>query len=226
MISRVRTGKRGRPKVVIEAEFLQVAHGLRNVSSIARYLGCSRTVVQAALLNAGLKQPGQNPFPGRIRGRHLDVRPAPAPLSIHFPSTNSGPNIPPPMMATSSTTTPQFTPPAINVAPPGFPVSPPAPPLRSPFRDAPYAGRYSTWTDRELDEAIARLRVHFPQAGIAMLEGLLLRLGHRVSRCRIRRALIRVEPIRRVFQRPRIERRKYSVPGPNALWHHDGQHGE
>jgi hypothetical protein len=28
-----------------------------------------------------------------------------------------------------------------------------------------------------------------------------------------------------VFQRITIRRRTYHVPGPNSLWHHDGQHG-
>lgn len=38
-------------------------------------------------------------------------------------------------------------------------------------------------------------------------------------------ALERLDPTGRIFERMRIERRTYPVPGPNALWHHDGQHG-
>ena len=58
-----------------------------------------------------------------------------------------------------------------------------------------------------------------------MISGMLLRLGHRVQQARVRQSLLRIDPVRRVFERIRIRRRKYNVAGPNALWHHDGQHG-
>jgi hypothetical protein len=35
-----------------------------------------------------------------------------------------------------------------------------------------------------------------------------------------------MDPVQWVFEHIRIWRRVYSVPGPNSLWHHDGQHGE
>ncbi|KAG8941496.1 hypothetical protein FRC03_004468 [Tulasnella sp. 419] len=54
---------------------------------------------------------------------------------------------------------------------------------------------------------------------------MLRRLGHRVPVRRIRESLYRVDPVRRVFGRVKIKRRTYKVPGPNSLWHHDGQHG-
>ena len=56
--------------------------------------------------------------------------------------------------------------------------------------------------------------------------GMLRRLGHVVPYERVRLSLWRVDPVVRVFDRIRIRRRGYSVPGPMALWHHDGQHGE
>ena len=34
-----------------------------------------------------------------------------------------------------------------------------------------------------------------------------------------------IGPPNNQFGNRRIERRVYSVPGPNTLWHHDGQHG-
>jgi hypothetical protein len=84
----------------------------------------------------------------------------------------------------------------------------------------------STLTNEALDSLIMRLRMHNHRAGISMLDGMLRRLGHRVQRERIRESLMRVDPVRRVFERICIWRRTYSVPGPNALWHHDGQHGK
>ena len=59
-----------------------------------------------------------------------------------------------------------------------------------------------------------------------MLDGMLRRLGHRVQAERIRQSLIWIDPVHRIFDRIRIRRRGYTVPGPNALWHHDGQHGK
>ncbi|KAJ3513257.1 hypothetical protein NLJ89_g3052 [Agrocybe chaxingu] len=89
----------------------------------------------------------------------------------------------------------------------------------------PVSRHHSTISDRDLDDLIIRLRFHFQRAGISMLDGMLRRLGHRVQRERIRQALLRIDPVRRIFERIRIRRRQYSVAGPNALWHHDGQHG-
>ncbi|KAF8055696.1 hypothetical protein FPV67DRAFT_1567427 [Lyophyllum atratum] len=77
----------------------------------------------------------------------------------------------------------------------------------------------------DLDALLLHLRQHFRRAGITMLDGMLRRLGHRVPRERIKQSLIRIDPVHRVFQRIKIRRRVYSVPGPNSLWHHDGQHG-
>jgi hypothetical protein len=55
---------------------------------------------------------------------------------------------------------------------------------------------------------------------------MLLRLGHRIPREQLCQSLVRVDPVQRVFERIHIRRHVYSVPGPNALWHHDGQHGK
>jgi hypothetical protein len=83
----------------------------------------------------------------------------------------------------------------------------------------------SAISDTELDDLVIRLRRHFRRAGVTMLGGMLQRLGYRISRERITQSLVRIDPVQRVFQRIRIRRRVYSVPGPNSLWHHDGQHG-
>jgi hypothetical protein len=84
----------------------------------------------------------------------------------------------------------------------------------------------STMSDEELDTLVTELRVHYRRMGIRMMDGLLRSLGHRLPYERIRQSLIRVDPLHRVFQPIRIRRRGYSVPGPNSLWHHDGQHGK
>ncbi|TDL14094.1 hypothetical protein BD410DRAFT_705387, partial [Rickenella mellea] len=82
----------------------------------------------------------------------------------------------------------------------------------------------SDLSNDELDHLISQLRTEYRRAGITMLDGMLRSLGFRIPRERIRLSLIRIDPVQRVFQRIRIRRRVYSVPGPNSLWHHDGQH--
>ncbi|KAJ3749811.1 hypothetical protein EV360DRAFT_97725 [Lentinula raphanica] len=84
--------------------------------------------------------------------------------------------------------------------------------------------RHSNIVNDDLDSLIRLLRSYYPRAGIQMLHGMLRRLGHIVPYERIRHSLIRVDPVHRVFERIRIRRRQYSVPGPNSLWHHDGHH--
>lgn len=62
VIQIVRTGGRGRPRVVIDPEFLRWAIAYRGSSAIARFLGCSRTTVRNTLLEQGILEPGRNPF--------------------------------------------------------------------------------------------------------------------------------------------------------------------
>ncbi|PPQ99689.1 hypothetical protein CVT26_009115 [Gymnopilus dilepis] len=80
--------------------------------------------------------------------------------------------------------------------------------------------------DDELDRIVASILEAFPTIGRRMIHGHLRFLDVVVSRTRIQ------ESYRRVHGAPvggfgirRIERRVYSVAGPNSLWHHDGQHG-
>lgn len=88
-----------------------------------------------------------------------------------------------------------------------------------------YTAPQSDINDSELDDMVLRLRRHFRRAGISMLDGMLHRLGYRIPRERIRQSLLRIDPVHCIFQRIHIRRRVYNVPGPNSLWHHDGQHG-
>ncbi|KAL0059714.1 hypothetical protein AAF712_013510 [Marasmius tenuissimus] len=87
------------------------------------------------------------------------------------------------------------------------------------------SGYLSLMDDQTLDVTLIDLRNHFPKAGIKTLQGMLRSVGHIVQHERIRQSLIRIDPVHRVFDRVRIKRCKYKVPGPNFLWHHDGHHG-
>lgn len=86
--------------------------------------------------------------------------------------------------------------------------------------------RVSNISDDQLDTLIAQILNNFPHFGRRMLAGTLSSYGHNVPRARIVASYIRVHGITNVFGDRRITRRIYKVAGPNALWHHDGQHGE
>lgn len=112
-----------------------------------------------------------------------------------------------------------------------------AQPLESPFVDAQladgerilsYTRRLSTLSDEDLDEELKQVRQldGFSNAGITMLRGILRSRGHRVQRERIRLSLMRIDPENRTFRSTPVRRRTYDVSGPNAVWHHDGQHGK
>ena len=81
-------------------------------------------------------------------------------------------------------------------------------------------------TDEELDAILISIYEQFPSFGRRMIDGYLMALGERVSRQCIEQSYLRVigPPVNEFGNRP-IQRRVYSVPGPNALWHHGGQHG-
>ena len=85
--------------------------------------------------------------------------------------------------------------------------------------------QYTVITDKDLDELVKNFVSTFPTAGQKTLAGHLSSLGYRIQRAKIRESLYRVDPLG-VEQRSRrlLHRRKYKVPGPNSLWHIDGNH--
>lgn len=84
---------------------------------------------------------------------------------------------------------------------------------------------YTEITDSQLDALVKDFVSNFPTAGQKSLAGHLSGLGYRIQRFRIRESMYRVDPWG-VDQRSRqlLHRRKYRVPGPNSLWHIDGNH--
>ncbi|TFK63360.1 hypothetical protein BDN72DRAFT_750120, partial [Pluteus cervinus] len=58
----IHTGGRGRPAVRIDRDFLAWAIQLRGVSGIARFLGIGRKTVRKALVEYGLREPGECPL--------------------------------------------------------------------------------------------------------------------------------------------------------------------
>ena len=213
IVQTVRTGNRGRPRIHIDPNFLEWAYGHRSTSGIGRFLNVNRDTVRNALLDYGIAESQENPFP--IQATQIDSSQDIIDSYTHEDDLLD-PDLPlPTHLPTNSLFTAVQAP--VN---PSSVVDGHATPVVS------FTGPLSTLTDAELDTLILQLRSHYSRAGISMLDGMLRRLGHRLPRERIRGSLMRIDPVQRVFQRIRIRRRVYSVAGPNALWHHDGQHGQ
>lgn len=84
----------------------------------------------------------------------------------------------------------------------------------------------SNLTDDELDSLITKIVQHFPNFGRKMIDGHLKHLGHHVPHSHIQAAYLRIHgPPAASFGQTHIQHQVYSVPGPNSLWHHNGQHG-
>ena len=84
---------------------------------------------------------------------------------------------------------------------------------------------YSELTDQELEWVIRDIQDHFPTCGNRQMQGHLLSQGIRVQQYRVREIRRKVNPAGSVMHRLQtINRRKYQVNGPFALWHIDGNH--
>ncbi|KAJ7020748.1 hypothetical protein C8F04DRAFT_973698 [Mycena alexandri] len=193
----IQTSRPGRPPIGIDPDFLRWAYSQRSTASVHRFLGVSRSTVRSALLRHDIATPQANPFPTRTTS--LDDTPLANPVQDDL----LDPDLPIPAQLPSDVE---------DMAATDAPIS-------------SYTGPLSDLSDEDLDILLLRLRSHFRRAGLAMLDGMLRRLGHRVQRERVRQSLLRIDPVHRIFERIRIRRRIYSVAGPNSLWHHDGQHG-
>jgi hypothetical protein len=88
-------------------------------------------------------------------------------------------------------------------------------------------GAVSELPDVELYHIMSYILDAFPSFGRRMIDGHLKYLGHRIPCSWLEASYARVHgALTLTFGPRRIQRRVYSVPGPNSLWHHDGQHGK
>lgn len=86
-------------------------------------------------------------------------------------------------------------------------------------------GTYSDISDAELDAFVSETQAQFPYWGNRRMYGHLLSCGTRVQFQRVRESQRRTDPEGTAMRRlTRIRRRHYCVPGPQHLWHIDGNH--
>ncbi|KAI7790374.1 hypothetical protein IRJ41_013547 [Triplophysa rosa] len=86
---------------------------------------------------------------------------------------------------------------------------------------------YTDVSDEELDNIVAEIQRNRPNAGYRITHGHLRTQGLRIQTLRVRESVQRVDPVATQMRALSIStrhRRQYSVPGPNAMWHIDGNH--
>lgn len=86
------------------------------------------------------------------------------------------------------------------------------------------SSRYTALEQDELQQKVASVKMHHPNAGEVMVQGHLEAEGVHVQRNRVRNAIHHTDPSVSSRKRPPINRRVYNVPCPNYLWHIDGNH--
>jgi len=85
----------------------------------------------------------------------------------------------------------------------------------------------SRLSDDELNQLMLHIYEQFPSFGQQMIDGYLMQLGERIPWQRVVASYLQViGPPTATFVTCRIQCHVYFVPGPNSLWHHDGQHGK
>ena len=85
--------------------------------------------------------------------------------------------------------------------------------------------RFSEISEDSLKREILVIKDNFPACGERMVIGCLRSKGIFVPRHRVRDIIREQDPIAVLLRwADNIVRRKYSAPGPNALWHIDGLH--
>ena len=82
---------------------------------------------------------------------------------------------------------------------------------------------FSTTVDSELDDIVGEYMQRFPNCGEALIRGYLHSTGLHIQRSRVRESIHRIAGSQTSLHPP-VFRRTYSVPGPNHLWHVDGNH--
>ncbi|KAF8229270.1 hypothetical protein L208DRAFT_1013727, partial [Tricholoma matsutake] len=155
----LRTGRRGRPRLVFDPTFLQWVMTQCTTSGIASFLTVGRTTLCQAILDHGLAEPGANPF---LPEHSMSSEPSESLLE------SEDDDILEPELPTPLTLPPEVVDDVV---------------LGSQHPTV------MTMADEELDNLLLQLRIHFRRAGIAMLDGMLGQLGHQVPRDRIRASL-------------------------------------
>ncbi len=84
---------------------------------------------------------------------------------------------------------------------------------------------YADITDMQWDGLMTGINLNFPNSGYRLASSVLQSMGYRVIERRVRESQRRIDPISMAYRHSRrgtVQRRRYNVPYPNAIWHVDG----
>ena len=85
--------------------------------------------------------------------------------------------------------------------------------------------QYSNISDDALDELLKEYKTLKPNSGVRYITGFLRAGGIRVQRKRVHDSLQRIDRLGQILRNhAAIDRRVYTVPHSNYLWHIDGHH--
>jgi hypothetical protein len=85
--------------------------------------------------------------------------------------------------------------------------------------------KFAILPDSDLDKLVKVFRAKNPDVGIRYLIAFLRRHGLRIQKSRVKASINRTDRLGRTLRtRTAIQRKKYKISRPNALWHIDGHH--
>ncbi|XP_069119686.1 uncharacterized protein [Argopecten irradians] len=85
--------------------------------------------------------------------------------------------------------------------------------------------RFTDISDEDLSNEMCSIYQNHPHCGLSMMQGHLRAKGISVPKRLVQKILREMDPASSVLRWGLMaRRRKYSVPGPNSLWHIDGHH--
>lgn len=97
--------------------------------------------------------------------------------------------------------------------------------LRKQIRYHRISKKFTPISNAQLDAILRVYKQYKPKSGLRYAIGFLSAAGLRIQRDRVRQSLQRVDGLGQVLRRREaVQRRKYTVPRSNALWHCDGHH--
>ena len=86
--------------------------------------------------------------------------------------------------------------------------------------EANYIEPYTSISNQELKKMVSDFKSDYPDAGERIIHAAIRSKGFKVSRSCLRDIIHEIDPIGTSLRwNAKLTRRKYSVPGPNSLWH-------
>ena len=84
--------------------------------------------------------------------------------------------------------------------------------------------QWTQMSEHDFDDLVSSIKADFPTAGEIIMAEILRSRGVYIQRGRLRDFIHRTDPFNTALRWHQLGRMPYSGPGPNSLWHIDGNH--